>query len=152
MRNRCALHAGNAALALAWAAVLTAGCTAPASIIPPAATPPHFQQMLDGTVTGYAIVQKPLTGRGTHVFTIPARNQYTVWLGCLGNGGVADIESPQLDPPGGWGMPCNTTGTVAGLEFNLARAHAQREVTLRVTAPPHAKWEIRIDATADSTQ
>jgi hypothetical protein len=49
-------------------------------------------------------------------------------------------------------MPCNSTGTVSGLNFDLARAHAQREVTLRVTAPPHANWEIRIDATAHNTQ
>ena len=149
MLNMIAHDHGKRILACAGAAVLAliGGCTASRRVPPPVGPTGHFSAIptppiSDGT-TEYAAILGPVTGSGSRVFTVSVRPSYTLWLGCLGPGGFARVKSPLLGLD--TEMPCGSNGRVSGYQFEVARAPAGQEASVRVTAPHAAKWKLRID-------
>jgi hypothetical protein len=124
---------------------LAAGCTGSGAAGPPAKPAPHFHPIPGAPVfngkTEYLTILGPVTGSGPATFTIPVRPAYMAWLGCIGTGGMVMLSSPVID----YGVPCGDSGSVAGWIVEPAPPARGPEVTIRITAPPHARWDLRID-------
>lgn len=131
----------------AWLAVLVlaaglasmTGCSGP----PYAPRPPQFGSMPPPGQWGepdYATILGPVSGIGSRTFAISARPGLAAWLGCAGKG-LVWIKGAMA-----FAAVCGESeGFVGGL---TQPAHLRRgqKVTVVITGPATARWELRIDA------
>ncbi len=83
-----------------------------------------------------------VTGTGPTTLTITARQAVSVTLGCRGKG-LVWVRSPV----GAFAVVCGNGGAFAGgLDPNTRMAAGQR-ITIRIIAPAHVTWELRVDGT-----
>lgn len=84
----------------------------------------------------------PVTGTGSRSVTVGARRSVSITLGCLGKG-LVWVRSPV----GTFAAACGDGGVFAGgLDSDTHMAAGQR-VTIRIIAPAHVTWELRVDGT-----
>jgi hypothetical protein len=95
----------------------------------------------------YTMVLKAVTGARPREFHITVGSDMMFWLSCIGTGTAMVISE---DMGLNWGVACGTGDDPSGIDFRPRGAVVGSKVKVLVTAPPGARWEIRIDAPVSS--
>jgi len=109
----------------------------------PAPAPAFAAMPLPGSGYGLNLttILGPVTGTGPGTITITVRRAVSITLGCRGKG-LVWVRSPV----GAFAAVCGDGGAfVGGLDSDTHMA-GQR-VAIRVIAPAHVTWELRVDGT-----
>ena len=132
----------TACLAVA-AVALAAGCSAP-----PASKFAAFpiSKVWSGPGGKFQAIVGPLSGSGQEkTFTFAAGSNLVIWFGCLGTG-TAHLSSKDMALD--WHVTCDSNPDPIATQINPTNAPAGKKVTVDLTIPAGAKWEIRVDAPA----
>lgn len=84
----------------------------------------------------------PVTGTGPTTLTITARQAVSITLACRGKG-LAWVRSPVA----AFAAACGNGGAFAGELDPHTRIAAGQRITIRIIAPAHVTWELRVDGT-----
>jgi hypothetical protein len=129
-----------------WAIGLTILCVPVLGACSTRSVPaPAFAAMpLPGSAYGLNLttILGPVTGTGSRSVTVGARRSVSVTLGCLGRG-LVWVRSPV----GSFAAACGNGGVFAGGLVQQTHMAAGQRVTMRIIAPAHVTWELRVDGT-----
>ena len=119
--------------------LLPAGCSTQ-----PAPAPAFAAMPLPGGAYGLNLttILGPVTGTGPATLTITARRAVSITLGCRGKG-LVWVRSPV----GAFAAACGNGGAFAGELDPHTRMAAGQRITIRIIAPAHVTWELRVDGT-----
>jgi hypothetical protein len=97
----------------------------------------------------YHMVVKPKSDTKPREFGFTVRPSMVFWLNCIGTG-TAHLISPVINLK--WGVPCGNGDDPAGITVEPPRAAQGKSVKVLVTASAGARWEVRIDEPAPTSE
>ena len=97
----------------------------------------------------YHVVVKPKSDTKPREFGFTVTPSMVLWLNCIGTG-TAHLTSPAINLK--WGIPCGNGDDPAGITVKPPLAAQGKSVKVLVTASAGARWEVRIDEPAPTSE